>query len=162
MMVLLRNRQRENAMKAFITKFTASIVATLCCFDRVIFKGYLPFGGDEHLNSFVDYGLCIRRKDFIPMLAEYSETLVNHAKAKGRIKRGGGGAKVELTDGAAVTAGPDLDIVALDASNNIATTFTGQVGVALVDNSGGGACASLPLVKTSGYFPLWSMDWIDW
>ncbi len=50
--------------------------------------------------------------------------LVNHAKAKGRIKRGGGGAKVELTDGAAVTAGPDLDIVALDEALK---------GLALVD-----------------------------
>jgi len=40
-----------------------------------------------------------------------------------------------------------VDIVALDASNNIATTFTGTVAVQLVDNSGGGACAALPLVK---------------
>jgi MSHA biogenesis protein MshQ len=41
-----------------------------------------------------------------------------------------------------------VDIVALDAGNNVATAFTGDVGVALVDNSGGGACAALPLVKT--------------
>lgn len=40
--------------------------------------------------------------------------LVNHAKAKGRVKRGGGGARVELTEAAAITAEPDLDIVALD------------------------------------------------
>ncbi|HEU4644298.1 MAG TPA: DUF6701 domain-containing protein, partial [Burkholderiales bacterium] len=41
-----------------------------------------------------------------------------------------------------------VDIVALDAGNNVANAFTGDVGVALVDNSGGGACAALPLVKT--------------
>lgn len=40
--------------------------------------------------------------------------LVNHAKSKGRIKRGGSGRKIELTDAAAVTAEPDLDIIALD------------------------------------------------
>jgi len=40
--------------------------------------------------------------------------LVNHAKSKGRIKRGGAGRKVELTDAAAVTNEPDLDIIALD------------------------------------------------
>ena len=40
------------------------------------------------------------------------------------------------------------DIVALDASNSVATGFTGTVAVELVDNSGGGACAALPLVKT--------------
>jgi MSHA biogenesis protein MshQ len=41
-----------------------------------------------------------------------------------------------------------VDIVALDPSNNVATTFTGDVTVELVDNSGGGACADLLLVKT--------------
>lgn len=40
-----------------------------------------------------------------------------------------------------------VDIVALDASNNVATTFTGDVAAELVDASGGGACAALPLVK---------------
>lgn len=40
--------------------------------------------------------------------------LVNHAKSKGRIKRGGAGRKVELTDAAAVSNEPDLDIIALD------------------------------------------------
>jgi hypothetical protein len=40
-----------------------------------------------------------------------------------------------------------VDIVARDASNNIATSFTGTVAVELVDNSGGGACNTLPLIK---------------
>jgi hypothetical protein len=46
-------------------------------------------------------------------------------------------------------AGQDIavDIVALDSSNAISTSFTGAVAVELVDNSSGGACAGLPLIK---------------
>ena len=75
------NHKKENAMKGFVNKFTNLIVASLGCFDRVILKGYLPFGDNNHLNSFVDYVLRIRRKDFIPMLEKHSQTLVEHAKA---------------------------------------------------------------------------------
>jgi MSHA biogenesis protein MshQ len=39
-----------------------------------------------------------------------------------------------------------LDIVALDASNAIATGFTGTVVVEVVDNTSGGACSGLPLI----------------
>ena len=52
-------------MNRFVERFTSSIVAVLGCHDRVIFHGHLPFGGDEHLNRFVDYGLKIRRMDFL-------------------------------------------------------------------------------------------------
>ena len=47
-------------------------------------------------------------------------------------------------------AGQDIavDIVALNASSTLATGFAGTVGVELVDNTSGGACAGLPLVKT--------------
>ena len=68
-------------MIAFVNKFARSIIATLCCFDRVIFKGHLPFGGDAHLNAFVDNVLRIRRKDFIPLLEKHSQRLVEHARA---------------------------------------------------------------------------------
>jgi hypothetical protein len=67
-------------MNDFVKKFAQVIVGTLSCFDRVIFKGHLPFGGDAHLNSFVDNVLGIRRKDFIPMLEKLSHRLVEHAK----------------------------------------------------------------------------------
>ena len=66
---------------SFLAKFANRIVAILNCFDRVIFKGYLPFGGDERLNSFVDGVLKIRRMDFIPLLEGYGQRLVDHAKA---------------------------------------------------------------------------------
>jgi hypothetical protein len=84
MMVLTTGHQQENAMtfaKRFVQSFAEIIVSVLTCFDRVIFKGYLPFGGEEHLNSWVDYGLKMKRKDFLPFLSQHSESLVDHAKA---------------------------------------------------------------------------------
>jgi len=67
--------------KGFVEKLAGIIVSVLSCFDRVIFKGHLPFGGDDHLNSWVDYGLKMRRKDFLPWLEQHSQALVDHAKA---------------------------------------------------------------------------------
>jgi hypothetical protein len=64
----------------FAAKFADSIVASLSCVDRLIFKGYLPFGGDKELNQFVDR-LGIRRKDFLPQLLPWSERLIEHAKS---------------------------------------------------------------------------------
>src|SRR5262245_45891778 len=64
----------------FVVKFAASLIAVVGCFDRVIFKGYLPFGDDAHLNRFVDHTLRIPRKDFIPLLEGKADELVAHAK----------------------------------------------------------------------------------
>src|SRR5580704_14629000 len=74
-------RLEQNAMNRFVERFTSSIVSVLACHDRVIFHGHLPFGGDKHLNSFVDYGLKIKRKDFLPFVEPLSESLVEHARA---------------------------------------------------------------------------------
>jgi hypothetical protein len=68
------------AANDFVAKFRSHIVATLGCFDRVIFKGYLPFGSDRHLNYFVDRVLRMRRKDFLPFVEQKSQALVDHAK----------------------------------------------------------------------------------
>ena len=65
---------------SFLAEFAGSIVATLSCYDRLIFKGYLPFGGDEHLNAFVDGRLRIPRKDFLPQVQQSSQQLVEHAR----------------------------------------------------------------------------------
>jgi len=67
--------------KRFLDKFSSLIVTVLSCFDRVIFKGYLPFHSEGELNSWVDYTLRIRRTDFVTQLEQRSEELVNHAKA---------------------------------------------------------------------------------
>jgi hypothetical protein len=67
-------------MNRFVERFTSSIVAALACHDRVIFHGHLPFGGDDHLNRFVDHALKIKRKDFLPFVEQQSQRLVEHAQ----------------------------------------------------------------------------------
>jgi hypothetical protein len=64
----------------FVAKFAASIIAVLSCFDRVIFKGHLPFGAEAHLNRFVDHTLGMRRKDFLAFLQQQSDQLVTHGQ----------------------------------------------------------------------------------
>jgi hypothetical protein len=64
----------------FVDKFGGSISSTLECFDRIMFKGHLPFQSEGQLNGFVDHVLGIRRKDFIPRLELYSNQLVDHGK----------------------------------------------------------------------------------
>jgi hypothetical protein len=67
-------------MNRFVERFTSSILSVLGCHDRVIFRGHLPFGGDEHLNRFVDHALKIKRKDFIPFVEPLSQNIVDHAQ----------------------------------------------------------------------------------
>ena len=67
-------------LSRFVAKFTKLIVAVLSCFDRVIFKGYLPITNGPALEGFVDHVLRIRRCDFMAFAEEQSETLVEHAK----------------------------------------------------------------------------------
>lgn len=64
----------------FLNQFAHLTVCVLSCFDRVIFKGYLPFHSEGFLNSWVDYGLRIRRSEFIRQLDQKSQELVDHAK----------------------------------------------------------------------------------
>ena len=52
-------------LSRFVAKFTNLIVAVLSCFDRVIFKGYLPITNGPALEGFVDHVLKIRRCDFM-------------------------------------------------------------------------------------------------
>jgi len=61
---------------SFIEKFGGSISSTLECFDRVIFKGHLPFQNEARLNGFVDHVLKIRRKDFLKLLERHCNDLV--------------------------------------------------------------------------------------
>ena len=67
-------------LSRFVTKFTSLIVAVLSCFDRVIFKGYLPITNGPALERFVDHVLKIRRCDFMAFAEKQSDTLVEHAK----------------------------------------------------------------------------------
>src|SRR5580765_6182282 len=67
-------------LSRFVTKLTSLIVAVLSCFDRVIFKGYLPITNGPALEGFVDHVLKIRRKDFMDFAEGQTETLVDSAK----------------------------------------------------------------------------------
>src|ERR1700722_2251550 len=67
-------------LSRFVVKSTSLIVAVLSCFDRVIFKGYLPFTNGPALEGFVDHVLKIRRCDFMAFAEEQSEILVDFAK----------------------------------------------------------------------------------
>jgi len=64
----------------FLSKFAGCIIAVLSSFDRVIFKGHLPFGDLGHLNAYVDRVLKMRRKDFLALLQTNSEALITHAR----------------------------------------------------------------------------------
>ena len=67
-------------LSRFVIKFTGLIVAVLSCFDRVIFKGYLPITNGQALEGFVDCVLKIRRCDFMAFAEEQSKVLVDFAK----------------------------------------------------------------------------------
>ena len=67
-------------LSRFVAKFTDLIDGVLSCFDRVIFKGYLPITNGPALEGFVDHVLKIRRIDFMAFAEELSETLVDLAK----------------------------------------------------------------------------------
>src|SRR5271169_1490655 len=67
---------------SFVAKFASLISWDLSCFDRVIFKGHLPFGYASKFAAFVDYELKMRRADFMRVVAPaWSEHLVEHGKA---------------------------------------------------------------------------------
>jgi len=67
---------------SFVAKFASLISWDLSCFDRVIFKGHLPFSYASAFEKFVDYVLKMRRADFMEVVAPaWSERLVDHAKA---------------------------------------------------------------------------------
>jgi len=67
-------------LSRFVAKFTSLIVGVLSCFDRVIFKGYLPITNGPALEGFIDHVLKIRRKDFMNFAEEQSQNLVDFAK----------------------------------------------------------------------------------
>ena len=70
-----------NTVCRFLVKFSSLIVATLHCFDRVLFKGHLPLARATELERFVDYFLGVRRSHFMKVLApQYSDSLVAYAQ----------------------------------------------------------------------------------
>ncbi len=67
-------------MKKFIDKHTAKINGTIACFDRILFKGYLPISWAQGMERFMmRQGLLL--KDFKAFVTKHSERIKQHAKA---------------------------------------------------------------------------------
>ena len=58
----LRHRHKgRNATEHFIHKHTQKITGTIACFDRILFKGYLPISWPESMDSFMtNQGLLLK------------------------------------------------------------------------------------------------------
>jgi hypothetical protein len=53
-----------SAVWQFCVTFASLITATLHCFDRVLFEGYLPLASPIELEHFVGRVLKVRRHEF--------------------------------------------------------------------------------------------------
>lgn len=74
-------------MQRFVEKHSAKISGTIACFDRIIFKGYLPISWAESMERFIGaQGLLL--KDFKQFVTKHSERVKAHgremAKTAGR------------------------------------------------------------------------------
>jgi hypothetical protein len=65
-------------MEAFIARHAEKVTATLSCFDRVLFKGYLPIRTPEAMGHFL-YGQGLLLKDFKSFVTKASEKIKQHA-----------------------------------------------------------------------------------
>ena len=66
---------------SFASRFASLITWILCCFDRVLFKGYLPISRPGHFEFFVDNILKVRRVDFLRTIApKWADRIVDHSK----------------------------------------------------------------------------------
>jgi hypothetical protein len=69
-------------LSSFQTRFATLITWVLSCFDRVIFKGYLPISRPYEFERFVDGILKMRRADFLKVVApQWSDRIVAHSKS---------------------------------------------------------------------------------
>lgn len=67
-------------MNRFISKYSENITGVLSCFDRVLFKGYLPLGFSDAMERLISsQGLLL--KDFKRFVMKHSETIKDHAEA---------------------------------------------------------------------------------
>lgn len=67
-------------MKKFTDKHTQKINGTIACFDRILFKGYLPISWAENMQRLMlDQGFLF--KDFKAFVTKHSERIKEHAKA---------------------------------------------------------------------------------
>lgn len=67
-------------MKEFLNKHEQSIAGVLNCFDRIIFKGYLPISWPEGMESFLRREKVLI-KDFKTYVTKVSQRVIAHAQA---------------------------------------------------------------------------------
>ena len=73
-------------MKDFVDQYSEKITGVVSCFDRILFKGYLPLGFGTAMERFIsNQGLLL--KDFKRFVTTHSETIKAHAEAMAN-KRG--------------------------------------------------------------------------
>ena len=80
MMVVSTDIRQENAMKRFIHQYSSMFRGVLSCFDRIVFKGYLPLVRPDVMERLLDYNRC-RIKDFGRFVQQHSTRVVQHAQA---------------------------------------------------------------------------------
>jgi len=67
-------------METFLTKHADLITASLSCFDRIIFKGYLPLGYESAMDGWLSQrGILL--KDFGRFVKRQADRLQQHARA---------------------------------------------------------------------------------
>ena len=66
-------------MEAFLQKHADKISGVLSCFDRLIFKGYLPFTYPRGMEGFLQQQQVLL-KDFRDCALEHSQTVKAHAQ----------------------------------------------------------------------------------
>jgi hypothetical protein len=79
MMVLSSRHRKENAVKRFAHQYNELITGMISCFDRILFKGYLPIGWGDAMEGFLgQQGLRI--KDFAKFVQKQSRRVAEHAE----------------------------------------------------------------------------------
>ena len=96
MMVLSHCHQQESAVKKFIDQFTSRINGVISCFDRILFKGYLPLGWPGAME-----GLLARERLKIKGFQELRNEALRPDQGPCRNARPAGRAAVPVPQGAA-------------------------------------------------------------
>lgn len=73
-------------MKRFIAQHADQISGAISCFDRMLFKGYLPLGWSEAMEQFIA-GQGLRIKDFKQFVLTQSQRIKVHAQAMAQATR---------------------------------------------------------------------------
>src|ERR1041385_4828513 len=74
-----RYQEEEDAVDSFLHKHADKITGTLSCFDRLIFKGYLPISYPQGMENFLQ-DQQVLLKDFKSFGPQQAQRLKEHAQ----------------------------------------------------------------------------------